>query len=272
MFSGGFCGPARLRGRCVAFFVACSLAAVVLTAPAPAAEAVVVRTALIYGDSLTLEARPTITARFAPKASWRAVVQAIPGVALCEYTTSLVADLQSYRPSVVTIETHGGTNSPATGCFDSNMIRDSPEYYSTIRADLAEIFAAVTATGAKVVFFATPPDQSAAAMLEQNTITSIAVSEAGNYHGVSISKAGRTALGGATWRGTLKCLAAEAATADCVDGRIIVRAPDTVHFCPVGYPNFFAFFAGCTTYSSGAFRYGRALVSATISPPKPVLP
>lgn len=228
------------------------------------------KTALIYGDSLTLEAKPVIVAKFAPKTSWRVRVQAIPGVALCEYTASLTADLAQYHPAVVTVETHGGDLDPISGCYPDGMVRDSPEYYEYYRGQLAAIFTVVRATGAKMVFFATPPDKSAASQLEQTTLTAIAYEEAAKVPGTSIAYGGRNALGGKTWRASLKCLVAEVGLLDCVGGRIPVRAPDTVHFCPAGYPDFFSFFAGCTLYSSGALRYGKALAAATVVPPKPV--
>jgi hypothetical protein len=259
-----------MRRRCVVFVAA--LIGVVALLPSAADATTTPKTALIYGDSLTLEAAPIVAARFAPRSAWRVVVKSIPGVALCEYAASLASDLTTYHPTVVTIETHGGTNSPVTGCFDQTLVRDSPDYYARIRADIDGDFSAVTATGAKVVFFATPPDKSAISEVEQDTITGIALSEAGHFHGVSVSKAGRSALGGSKWRGTMNCLATELALPDCVGGKIIVRAPDTVHFCPAGYVDYWAFFTGCTVYSSGALRYGRAMANVTISPPKPVLP
>src|SRR3989344_4367755 len=134
-------------------------------------------------------------------------------------------------------------------------------------------FSKVTATGAKVVFIKTPPEATANGKLIQDTLTQIATEEAGKFHGVSISNAGKSALGGNTWKATMKCLAIETPAMGCqADGKIPVRSPDKLHFCPIGYVDDTDWYSGCDVYSSGAYRYGKATVSTTINPPAPILP
>jgi hypothetical protein len=261
----------RARGVVIAALVAVGV--VLLQLPA---QGTVSHVALAYGDSLTYETTPTVAARFASKPSWRVTVRAYPYVALCDMVGWLQADLVSgARPTIITVETHGGDSTP---CMDepdgTQIVRDSPDYYAHYRADFDAFFAAATSIGARVVVFATPPDKAATSQIEQNTLTAIATTEAGLFHGVSISKAGRTALGGNRWRQTERCVAIETAAMGCdtTTDQIIVRAPDTVHFCPTGYADLNALLAGCPIYSSGAYRYGRALASAIVNPPRPILP
>ena len=100
-----------------------------------------------------------------------------------------------------------------------------------------------------------PGLQSALTRLE-----SIAREEAGRGNAVEITEAPRDAV---TDRGrfvtSLPCLTTETVASGCRQGQIPVREPAGLHFCPSGYASGLAVFAGCPRYSSGAYRFGRAV-------------
>jgi hypothetical protein len=69
---------------------------------------------------------------------------------------------------------------------------------------------------------------------------------------VRYADAGATVTEDGEFVDTLPCLAGEGADEGCEDGRITVRSPDRIHFCPTELTRELA----CPVYSSGARRYG----------------
>jgi hypothetical protein len=135
--------------------------------------------------------------------------------------------------------------------------RGSAEYFDRYASDFAEFAAATQAVGARLVLSRTPREQTKAGESEQSRLTSLAAAA-----GFTVANGPRAALG-TKWSMTMKCLATETAAMGCgTDGRILVHAPDGLHFCPTGYADYAAFLAGCSVYSSGALRYGRAVAAA----------
>lgn len=233
------------------------------------------KTALIYGDSLTNESRFQIANRIALRAGWTATVHAFPSTAPCDWLQWIDADLVTRAPSVFGIMTAGNTGQ--TTCM-AGLAMGSPAYYDRYRADLETLFAKVTATGARVVYFNAPPFADPARNAAVIEINKIALNLAYKYHGVSISGSVRSALAtSGKYAQSKPCLATETAAMGCDPAtlKIAIRTlpgyPDFgVHLCPSGLP------AGsnsvCATYSSGEFRTARAMVNQVVSPPAPKLP
>lgn len=245
----------------------------------PDAEAVLIKppgTAVLYGDSIMYESAPYVATQFARKKGWRFSIRAFPGIAPCDLVPQLAADLVTLQPKVVTLETMG--NSFVSCMLDANGERlpyGSVAYYDRYRADFNTFFGLATAAGAKVVFITPLPQPYPVNMTVTDRLNAIAREEAAKFSGVSISVAARNAVGvGRKFTPTKRCLLTETATMGCDPStrKITVRAPDGVHLCPTGYPTPESFLAFCSVYSSGAFRFARAVVSATVSPPKPVTP
>lgn len=252
-------------------------------APASPASATTPKTALIYGDSLTYESRFQIASRFALKTGWIPHVHAFGGLAPCNWASWVDADLAAYQPSIVgmlTAGNSGGLSGIGSSCMvDGNgvpLAMGSGAYYAKYQTDLATILAKVTATGARVVFFAAPPFSDPVRTTITKQLTVIATNLAYQYHGVSISSTVRSALGLA-YTDTKPCLATETPEMGCnvTTGRIPIRTlpghvDSGLHLCPAGLV---AGTAGvCSTYSSGEFRFARAEVNALVAPPPPKLP
>lgn len=236
------------------------------------AGAVTPKTALMFGDSLTSESRFVITTRLTAR-RWTGTVHSFASTAPCDWNGWLAADLARYQPAMIGILTAG--NSQGSGCMTAPLGSDA--YYAQYAADLEQFVATAVASGARVVYFNSPPFLDPARNAAVIRINAIAKSLAGRYHGVSIANGVRAAVGGSGGKyvQTKPCLTTEKALPGCVGGSISVRTePGYVdyglHLCPTGLP------AGsnsiCSTYSSGEFRFGRAVANQLVTPPKPLLP
>jgi hypothetical protein len=222
---------------------------------------------LVYGDSLVVEAAPTIRHEFASRSGWAVEVHAWPAISLCTHLSTFAEAIERTHPTVVVIETYGS----ARGRCMANRDGTPPElgseaYYRRTADSIERAFRMAVDAGARVVFVVSPPSATDRLAAIQDRITAIARDKASHLEGVTISTRARDALGGRTWRATMPCLPDETAVTGCTNGTIAVRAPDKLHFCPVGYPDARSWFhPGCSVHSSGAIRFGRAIVSAALA-------
>lgn len=259
---------------------ALGLWAPLLAAPANALTTSVLtpRTALMFGDSLTYESRFQIAARIALKTGWTVRTHSFGYTAPCDWLGWLPADLATYHPSVVGILTAG--NAGARPCMTDSSGNAIPAwsdaYYAKYRADLDAFFATATATGAKVVFFSAPPFADPAWNAAAKQITLIATDLAFHYHGVSIDAAVRTQLSNnGQYIATKPCLTTETPAMGCgTDSRIPIRTlpgliDSGLHLCPTGLQP--GTFGVCSVYSSGEYRFGRAVANGLTAPPPPKL-
>lgn len=269
-------GNFRFRSFMLCVAICGAVVASAGVSPPSAGAAVTAKTALVYGDSLMWESRFAVANQFAVKTGWTVWTHTFPATAPCDWLTWLPADLAAYRPSVVSLSTAG--NSWSTCMRDTNGVRlptGSPEYYARYAADLDAMFAMITATGAKVVFITAPPMLDPvrhAAIIE---IARLATVAAARYPRVSISGTPRAAVAkNGAYTATKPCLATETLSMGCINGIITIRTvtgSDTgLHFCPTGLTGPYPW--PCAVYSSGAYRFGKAVANVTASPPKPVAP
>lgn len=197
------------------------------------------KTAVVYGDSLVHEATPTISAQLA---KWDTTIHALPFKGSCDIRAELEATLPEHADRV-TIESY----SP---CQTDGWLDD-------YRLDLRSMFAKARGASDRVTYIANPPADRGYLAAIQEQILVIAKEEAARA-GVRVNLAARDALGGAVFAQSLPCRRVETVARGCVDGMILVRSPDKIHFCPGGYV-----FNGCPTYSAGAVRFGTAVAAAT---------
>lgn len=255
--------------RAFALFLLGAVLGAILTA-APAAATTVHHDALIYGDSVMYEARTPILQRFAAThPTWGVQVRAFPGIAVCDMLGLLTADIAADHPTVVVFQAVGDSFTPCMQDANGVQLRvGSPEWAAKYQADLSAAFAQATAAGAHVVFMVGLPQLFPLATRAEGLLAAAALAAAAPFLNVTISKAATTAFGGLHYHQTLGCVRgtfAETAAMGCVSGRIAVHSPtDSVHFCPTGYANGAAFYLGCPEYSSGAFRFSRAIVTTAV--------
>jgi hypothetical protein len=249
--------------RLVAVFVAVAVVTIGACEDAGATH----RSVLVYGDSLSVEAAPTIRHEFASRSGWAVEVHAWPGISLCTQLSTFAKDIARTHPTVVVIETYGSTRGACmAGADGAPPILGSETYFRKTGDSIERAFRMAVHAGAHVVFIVAPPSATTRLAAVQDRLAAIARDKASHLEGVTISARARDALGATVWRARMPCLPHETAAMGCTNGSIAVRAPDKLHFCPVGYPDAESWFhPGCSVYSSGAFRFGRAIVSAALA-------
>jgi hypothetical protein len=235
-----------------------------VVAAVPAAQAAVpppVPKAEIVGDSLAVEARATVTDATVG-ASYKLVYTATIGRAPCDYIKAL--GVPTKRLTLLVIETAGNSHSkcmidPDTGTY---YVQGSDEFKAKYRADMNKLFALTQVRSAlRIVVVAPPPFSDPVLESFYSDVFPVLAADAASYDRISFSTATRDAVSDdGAYAQQLPCLTSE--TCD-ESGLITVRAPDHVHFCPIGL--------GSNTtpckapYSSGAYRFGLALADVVSS-------
>jgi hypothetical protein len=276
----------RLRSFAIVFFalalVSCGGAARFVEAPAtpsrgPVAPASPIRfvpapvtprggLVVVYGDSLVAEAWPYLNLLGAAGGSID--VHTWGGTATCDWFPDMFRTLPQKRPAVVVLAFSGNA---LTRCMEtpSGAPLQGAAYLAAYRRDTNTAVAIATASGAHVVIAAAPRTKHAMADPHWDALFRIYRDAAVHRpRDVSYVNAGALIAPSGRFTATMPCLPHERkiVNADgsrpCQGGRIIVRAPDGVHFCPVGKAARRGVTDGCPVYSSGAFRYAAALVNA----------
>ena len=233
------------------------------TAPRP-------KVALFIGDSIMYEVRVPVRAEMAAR-GWTAVVAGRPGIALCDLIDEFRSKIQHDRPAVVVVETQGDLFSR---CMASDQAGvpvglGSAAYFRRYRAAMDVFVRVAHEHHARIVFVAplpVPQPTTNAAFLRLRDLERQVVAR---HPSATMTDAPRDAVSFAgAFTATLPCLPGEQDRPACTDGRIRVReALQGLHLCPTPYFTAQQTVRGCPTYSSGAVRYGRALVDAVVPAP-----
>lgn len=259
-----------------AIVIVYALTALTVVHPQPA-QAIAIPTparAEFFGDSIMYESYWHMVSQFTKKKGWTYNVTAYPGFALCDWLSAIDAKLAT-KPSVLVIESQGNS---LTSCMkDVNGVNypyGSTGWLNKYKADFDHVFASANANGVKVLVVYPLPFAIPSLTTASNQLTSMIKTEAAKYHNISVTAAPRNAVtssGKFIWEKS--CLASEGTAVGCdpVTHKIKVRSSDGVHLCPLSQTPA-DFLNGCPQYSSGEFRYAKALVAATVSPPAPLLP
>ena len=219
----------------------------------------------LYGDSLAWEARYAFADSFTDHPDVEVHTRTFGGTAICDWLDLMAADAASLAPGIVVIEFSGNS---FTNCMhDANGVPMSgeaiDERYAVDAASAIAIFASV---GTHVVFAGAPvfgPDAAS----EGGRLNSLYSGLADDHDGVWYTDAGRSVLAGDSYTSTLPCLSSEpCGGGDTSDGLLVnvVRNPDGIHFCPVSGDAAQGVTDDCPEWSSGAYRYGRALAQPVL--------
>jgi hypothetical protein len=201
--------------------------------------------AIVYGDSLVWEAGAEIR-QWAGARGYRVEIRQRFGGAPCSMFDEMRAD-RPRRPAKV-ILSFAGNDRYLEPCVGSDLA-------ASYRAQMQEVKRIWTGSGTAVSWVAAPYHPSPGAEVAQDAMRAEAYRQ-----GLGVADGGRYVTPGRVWSWTQPCMAGERCIGSQISslvppGRNIVRASDRVHFCP-GPPKGFD---PCPTYSSGAWRYARAL-------------
>jgi hypothetical protein len=207
---------------------------------------------VVFGDSLVDEAADYLRF-FGAVGGLDVRVRSQGGTALCDWRAEAEAAVADPSVSAVALAFTGNNLTPCADGLDGEALG---RRYAD---DVAGVMAA-SRPSMPVLWVRGPaawyPNRNGALVANQ---TAEAASGWSNAHPVD----GATAISpNGVWSRTQPCLATEPCTGPVVDGMptSVVRAPDGIHFCPVGKPSVAGRTLPCGTYSSGARRYAVAIV------------
>jgi hypothetical protein len=219
----------------------------------------------LFGDSLAWEARGYFSALIRASGD-TPLIFTRRGTAVCDWLPEMRSVEAQFHPRAVELEFSGNA---LTACM-RDYEPPSPAYFQKYRTDtLAAIFI-LEAGGAHVFLIGAPinRDDTSVRNWDQLNGQYRSIAEADPAH-VTYVDAGAAVEGpGHSFTATLPCLMDEPCTGPIVKGvpSNVVRAPDGGHFCPVEKDPLLGIIGPCPVYSSGAYRYAFAMVSALAVP------
>ncbi|MGA8727068.1 MAG: hypothetical protein WB565_18695 [Acidimicrobiales bacterium] len=209
----------------------------------------------LFGDSLGYQAEPYLDMFFAESHDYTVSNYTYGGTATCDWLSRMAA-AAAERPQAAVLVFSGNAFTP---CMDGVTLR-SPQYYDLYSTYTEQAIGIFCAVGAHVFLVGTPVDESSVAGWDHLDDLYRQLAQA-NPRGVTYVNAGasvETTTGGFTW--ALSCLSIEPSCGP--GGTNVVRSPDGIHFCPDETPATQGVTGPCDQYSSGAFRFALAMVSA----------
>ena len=250
----GFLGRSRRPAvvAAVALLVAV-VAVVLLRRPPEPPEGLVI----LYGDSLSAEASTSFADELAGTSDAEVVVRAVPGDAPCDALGTMRADVE-LDPAVVVVQYVGNNATPCTRGPGGERLTGQALVERT-EADVRTATELFATAGARVVLVGGPhaPGLPGEASLEVADAYDAVVNEwAGRDLGrVRYADAAATVTGpDHRYVDRLPCRAGEGPAEGCVDGEVVVRAPDRIHFCPVPHTEL-----ACPVPAPGAVRFGEEM-------------
>jgi hypothetical protein len=215
----------------------------------------------LFGDSLAWEAQGYFSALVRASGA-TPLTFTRSGTAICDWLSKMRSVEARFHPSAVELEFSGNA---ITTCMQ-HYTPPSSAYFEKYRADTLTAISIFEGGGAHVLLIGAPinRDDTSVRNWDQLNGQYSAMAKADPAH-VTYTDAGAAVEGpGHTFATTLPCLLDEPCTGPMVRGvpSNIVRAPDGGHFCPVEKDPQLGIIGPCPVYSSGAYRYAFAMVSA----------
>jgi hypothetical protein len=196
----------------------------------------------IYGDSLTWETEYYLNLGLTHRA--RYYFHVFPGTSLCFWLNDM-RKTAAQHPNMVLV-----TFAVWPGQACDKGTQDPIQALNQDANTVAAIF-----WKSHVVFAADPPK---AGFTQQALVKAAYEAAAAAHENASFNDAASAVAPGGFFVKTLPCMPDESAAMGCRNGRIVVRAPDNVHLCPVISEHPVA--GGCSVYSSGERRFATALL------------
>lgn len=218
----------------------------------------------LFGDSLAWEAQPYYNDLMHKAGDVVHTYDTYGGTAVCDWLQRMQEVESQYHPGAVELEFSGNNLTP---CMKGHELY-STSYYQKYRADTIAAIDIFVPHGARVYLIGAPitrAQQSSPHWQKLNQqYEQIASSDPRH---VTYTDAGTAVEStGHTYTETLACLPDEPCTGPVVNGVAsnVVRSSDGTHFCPTEEADQTGVIGGCSVYSSGAYRYARAMAEAVI--------
>jgi hypothetical protein len=213
---------------------------------------------ILYGDSLAMEASAAFADELAATSDAEVVNRALPGLSPCDALPTMEDDV-ALDPTVVVLQ-FVGNNSTACSLGPGGERLAGQALVDRTRADVEAAAALFAGRGTRVVLVGGPdapglPDGGAALAIADAYNRIVDQWGGADLGMVRYADAAATVSGpDHAFASTLPCRGDEGEAEGCVDGEVVVRSPDRIHFCPVEHDGL-----GCPVPAPGADRFGREM-------------
>jgi hypothetical protein len=215
---------------------------------------------VLYGDSLAMQSAQDFE-YLADSAHATTLLRAYGGLAYCDVLPELNSDAASWHPSVAVLEFTGDDLSPCMHGYTAG----SPAYYEKYVRDARAAVTTLRNHGVRVVLVGAPLDAKPSNNHNIKLLNTAYTVLAASVQGVGYVDAGQSVLADGRFTWTLPCLHVEPCNGPT--GTNVVRSPDGIHFCPTGRTTIQGPYAPCDVYSSGAYRFAKAMVTPALRSP-----
>lgn len=220
----------------------------------------------LFGDSLAWEAQPYWIELARQLKDGPHTYDSFGGTAICDWLTRMSEVEAQYHPSAVQLQFSGNNLSP---CMDGYKLYSS-RYYEKYKSDALAAIKIFTTGRAHVFLVGAPITRSDQSVPDWQRLNQLyqQIAAADPEHVTDVDAGAAVEGPGHTYTDTLPCLKDEPCTGPVVDGvhTNIVRSPDGTHFCPVEEGDEAGVVGKCPVYSSGAYRYAKAMIDALMTP------
>jgi hypothetical protein len=219
---------------------------------------------ILYGDSLAWESQDHFVAAVTLGTNAAAIGRSFGGTALCDYLDIMRDDALTLRPAAVVLEFSGNRFTTCMHHPDGEGMGDGDgflKYLDDARVAV-RIFASV---GTHVYLAGAPVSRPVPGSFQRGRALNVMYSWLALLSSGTVTyvDAGAAVQLGSDYVDELPCLPAEPCTDP--DRTTVVRSSDGVHLCPGDDSHRDPATARCLVWSSGAYRYGRAMAAPVIA-------
>ncbi len=215
---------------------------------------------VLYGDSLAWESEAQFAEAITENTDAIAVGRTYGGTAICDFFDLMKEDAVTLRPVAVVLEFSGNRFTSCMHHPNGEGMGDGEAFlkYLTDAREAVRIFASV---GTHVYLAGAPVSRPVAGSFQRGRALNVMyawVAQSSPEGTVTYLDAGKVVQDGTEYVDELPCLPIE----PCPDGgTTLVRSSDGVHLCPGDDSHRDPVTARCLVWSSGAYRYGRAMAA-----------
>jgi hypothetical protein len=215
---------------------------------------------ILYGDSLAWEAEEHFLAAITEGTGATAVGRTFGGTAICDFLDLMKDDSVSLRPAAVVLEFSGNRFTPCMHHPDGTGMGDGDAFMKYL-TDAREAVSIFTSVGTHVYLAGAPVSRPVPGSFRRGRALNVMYSWVARVSPpgtVSYIDAGAAVENGGEYVDELPCLPEE----PCSEGgTAVVRSSDGVHLCPGDDSHRNPDTTQCLVWSSGAYRYGRAMAA-----------